>query len=445
MLSRWWWIPSAFVSLSLLLLFLMPIVVEGRVRKLRGELAYGSEHARVLLNDLEASFASELVVRNRRLEFPETPAASTRAQFEADEAGLRVAVRDISPDAVAHFNNLSSLLREWSRSRHDPGADESAAGLAIIAAAEGLDSVLTTVSDARREEVRGLERINLISAAVLAPVALLAMLSVTWSGRRVLRFARVAEQERAEVVRTANARAALLRGVTHDVKNPLGAAAGYAQLLEEGVVGPLSAPQVDMLHRIRRLVNTSVQTVTDLLELARADGELHIDYSAIDLASIVAEAVEDHRGMAQEHGVTIQMTARTAQVVTDPSRVRQVLANLLSNAIKYTPSGGDVRVSIVGQSENNGSSAGEVGVEVRDTGRGIPRELRDHIFEEFFRVRTDVPSENGNGLGLAISRRIARLLGGDVTFADGDGRGSVFTLWLAASRGGATAHRGHGR
>ncbi|MEP6494564.1 MAG: HAMP domain-containing sensor histidine kinase [bacterium] len=432
------------MSLSLLLLFLTPIVVEGRVRQLRSALAYGSEHARVLLNDLEASFASELVVRNRRLEFPETPAASSPGQLDSDEAGLSAAVRDISPDAVAHFNALSSLLRDWSAAHHE-GADSTTQGLKIIAAAEGLDSVLTTVSDARRDQVRGLERINLISAAVLAPVALIAMLIVTWSGRRVLRFARLADQERAEVIRAANARASLLRGVTHDVKNPLGAAAGYAQLLEDGVVGPLSGSQIDMLQRIRRLVNTSVQTVTDLLELARADGELHIDYTATDLARVVTEAVEDHRGMARERGVTIDVTAPIAQVVTDPSRVRQVLANLLSNAIKYTPSGGSVWVSIIERNDANAPATGVVGVEVRDTGRGIPREMRSRIFEEFFRVRTDEQSENGNGLGLAISRRIARLLGGDVTFADGDGRGSVFTLWLAASRGGVTAHRGNGR
>jgi two-component system OmpR family sensor kinase len=125
--------------------------------------------------------------------------------------------------------------------------------------------------------------------------------------------------------------------------------------------------------------------------------------------------------------------------------VRQVLANLLSNAIKYTPAGGDVSVSIIRRSGANAPSGRDIGVEVRDTGRGIPSELRNHVFEEFFRVRTGAASENGNGLGLAISRRIARLLGGDVTFADGDGRGSVFTLWLAASRGGAIAYRGNGR
>jgi signal transduction histidine kinase len=84
--------------------------------------------------------------------------------------------------------------------------------------------------------------------------------------------------------------------------------------------------------------------------------------------------------------------------------------------------------------ERRPARAGRVGVEVRDTGPGIPPDLRARVFEEFFRVRPSGYGANGNGLGLAISRRIARLLGGDVTYADNVGGGSVFTLWLRQSR-----------
>jgi signal transduction histidine kinase len=255
-----------------------------------------------------------------------------------------------------------------------------------------------------------------------------------WSGRRVLRFARVAERERAQVIRAAEARAALLRGVTHDVKNPLGAAAGYAQLLEESVVGPLTDPQRGMVKRIHRLVDMSVQTVSDLLELARADGgELPLEYAETDLASIVNEVIEDHRAMAQEHGLSICPATDATPLVTDPLRVQQVLANLLSNAIKYTPRDGTIHVRIV-RSAPVRARTDRVGVEVRDSGPGIPADLRGRLFEEFFRVRGPGSTINGNGLGLAISRRIARLLGGDVTYADNDGGGSIFTLWLPQSR-----------
>jgi signal transduction histidine kinase len=73
---------------------------------------------------------------------------------------------------------------------------------------------------------------------------------------------------------------------------------------------------------------------------------------------------------------------------------------------------------------------GRIGVEIRDTGRGIPSELRRHLFEEFFRVHSEDEAISGNGLGLAMSRRLARLLGGDVTYAPNEPTGSVFTLWL---------------
>lgn len=120
--------------------------------------------------------------------------------------------------------------------------------------------------------------------------------------------------------------------------------------------------------------------------------------------------------------------------MTDPLRVRQVLANLVTNAIKYTPSGGHVRVSIV--NSQRATDRGKVaGVEVRDTGPGIPSDLHEKVFEEFFRVpNAGVRATIGNGLGLAISRRIARLLGGEVTVADADGGGVVFTLWFPSSR-----------
>lgn len=430
MLGTWWWAPSAFVILSLLALLVTPIVVDARVRVLRTQYTDGAERARVLLNDLEASFASQLLLRSRPLAPGDTSLVRARAELEDDEAGLRAATRDLGPSAMARLNELSAHLHYWDASPHDGTSESARGGLDLLATAEQLDTELTAIGAAQRTEIRRLERLNVLYAAILAPIALVAMGAVMWSGRRVLRFARVAERERAQVVRAAEARSALLRGVTHDLKNPLGAAAGYAQLLEESVVGPLSEPQLGMVRRIHRLVHMSVQTVTDLLELARADGgDLPLEYAEVDLATIVADLVEDHRGMAQEHGLTLCAKTEPTRIVTDPLRVQQVLANLLSNAIKYTPRDGSIRVRIV-RDEQVTRQGDRVGVEVRDTGPGIPADLRARVFDEFFRVRGSGISTNGNGLGLAISRRIARLLGGDVVYADNDGGGSVFTLWL---------------
>ena len=115
-------------------------------------------------------------------------------------------------------------------------------------------------------------------------------------------------------------------------------------------------------------------------------------------------------------------------VVSDPARVRQVLANLLSNAIKYTPAGG--RVTVRARTRTDGAPApGEwIAAEVVDTGRGIPPEQQRQLFQEF--TRFDSASAEGAGIGLAISQRIAEALGGRITVESQVGAGSTFTLWL---------------
>jgi len=430
MLTPRWWVPSAFAILALVLLLAVPAIVDRRIGKVRGELVLASESARVVVNDLEASFASQILVRNSALSPGEIPAFATRAKLDADNAELRTDVRRIGPEAMARYNDLSDRLNKWDASTHAGNTPTALQGLALLASAERLDSLLTTMAAERRVAVRRLERIDVITPAILSPIALIAIFIVMWAGRRTLHLARVAEEERAHVVRASEARAALLRGVTHDVKNPLGAAAGYAELLKEGIVGPVPPRQLEMVRHIHRLVQTAVQTISDLLELARTDGDLQIEFGTSDLGQIVAEIVVDHEGMAREHGVDITASAPPTPIVTDPLRVRQILANLVSNAIKYTPSGGHVRVSVI-HSRRAAELGDVVGVEVRDTGAGVPPELREKVFEEFFRgPGKDARVVNGNGLGLAISRRIARLLGGDVTVAEADGGGAVFTLWF---------------
>ena len=317
--------------------------------------------------------------------------------------------------------------------RHDRSAATAQDGLDLLGAAERLDSALAVASEARRVEVEKLERYFVLAPSVLAPIALIAIAIVVWSGQRMRQFAELAQEEREQVLRAVDARAALLRGVTHDVKNPLGAAAGYAQLLEEGLAGPLEPAQIKMVRKIHSLVQTAVQTVTDLLELARADSKLQIEYAQCDLAALLESVVDDHEGIARAKQIELSVTASCTPIVTDPLRVRQILTNLLSNAIKYSPHGARVELKLV-TSEGVDRVTDSVGVEVRDAGPGIPVELQSKIFQEFFRVRSGDGAPNGNGLGLAISRRIARLLGGDVRYIEAENGGAVFTLWLPAKR-----------
>jgi two-component system OmpR family sensor kinase len=139
--------------------------------------------------------------------------------------------------------------------------------------------------------------------------------------------------------------------------------------------------------------------------------------------------VEEHRAAAEAAGLALVNADGGSQtiLVTDPARVAQVLGNLLSNAIKYTPAGGRIEVTTELAGGRAGDDGARLAIHVADDGPGIPTGKREEIFGEFTRLATvDKP---GAGLGLSIARRVARLLGGDVTVSGGQG-GARFTLWL---------------
>ena len=233
------------------------------------------------------------------------------------------------------------------------------------------------------------------------------------------------------------ARARLIRGVTHDVKNPLGAADGFAQLLEMELTATLTPDQEKLVAGVRRGIQSALAIITDLLDLSRAQGGgLILDRTPFDLTTLATEAVEDQRGAAEVAGHKLafeqRLSAARAEttVQSDSARVRQVLGNLLTNAIKYTPTPGSITVWTEVALDGDPSRPGPwIAAHVRDSGPGIPVAERENIFAEFHRLRTRSRSD-GHGLGLAISRRIARLLGGELTVGGEVGEGATFSLWL---------------
>jgi signal transduction histidine kinase len=251
---------------------------------------------------------------------------------------------------------------------------------------------------------------------------------------RKLQLLEESERRREELTRLSASRARLMRGFTHDVKNPLGAADAHAQMLQNGILGELSRKQRDSVWRIRTLIQTSLRLIQDLMELARAEaGEIEIQREQADVASIAREVAEDFRAQAVAGGLVLEARPPTPVFAeTDGTRVRQILGNLVSNAVKYTRAG-SVTVVARTRTDGRGIPSGEwITVTVSDTGPGIPEEKRERIFQEF--TRLDPAAKPGAGVGLAISRRIARLLGGDVTVESEIGRGSAFTLWVPVSR-----------
>ena len=236
---------------------------------------------------------------------------------------------------------------------------------------------------------------------------------------------------REQLTRVIKSRSRLMRGFSHDVKNPLGAADGYAELLTAGIYGELSAEQRESVTRIRRSLHSALDLIDDLHEMARAEtGNIQLALKMFDLADIVRRCGEEYRAAAEASGLTLTVDVPGTPFIieTDLVRVRQIISNLLSNAIKYTDRG-SIELHV------HDEPAGEAGqherwalIEVRDTGRGIEPDKWDAIFEEF--VRLGASEKSGAGLGLAVSQRLAMALGGRISVRSEVARGSTFTLRL---------------
>jgi len=241
-----------------------------------------------------------------------------------------------------------------------------------------------------------------------------------------------ARYRREELERITESRARLMRGFSHDVKNPLGAADGYLQLLEAGIMGELSDAQKESIAKARRSIGTALGLIQDLLAIARAEtGDIEISPAPTDVHAVVVDAADTYRAQAEARGLslTIETPAEIPPIRSDAGRIRQVLGNLLSNAVKYTDAG---RITVRSTVRENGDAPGPgrwVAIDVADTGPGIPESQLATIFSEFGRAG-QAGEKHGTGIGLAMAMRIARALDGTITVRSQVGRGSTFTLWL---------------
>jgi signal transduction histidine kinase len=236
---------------------------------------------------------------------------------------------------------------------------------------------------------------------------------------------------RDELERVMKSRDRLMRGFSHDVKNPLGAADGYADLLDSGIYGELQPEQKSSVQRIRRSIRRALDLIDDLHELARAEsGSIVFRHELVDIGDLVRASGEEYRGAADAAGLplTVDVADDIPLVETDGVRIRQIVGNLLSNAIKYTRTGAvTVHVrkypAVVVRKTRRW-----IDIEVTDSGEGIPADKQEQIFEEFSRL--DTSGRPGAGLGLAISKRLAEALGGQIMVNSEVGCGSTFTLRL---------------
>jgi hypothetical protein len=237
--------------------------------------------------------------------------------------------------------------------------------------------------------------------------------------------------------------------MSHELRTPLNAVIGYAELLQLGIPGALTEDQRTQVTRILTSARHLLGLVNELLDLGQVDaGRLSVQSSVARVGRAVEAALALVQPIAEARGVSVATRPRgDADVMyeADEDRVRQILVNLLTNAVKFTEAGGVVTVEC-GAAKQPDPEARLRGagpwayVRVEDTGVGIPPAQISAIFDPFVQVDTGrTRPRDGSGLGLTISRRLARLLKGDVSVRSEVGKGSVFTLWLPAATAAAQA------
>ncbi len=220
-------------------------------------------------------------------------------------------------------------------------------------------------------------------------------------------------------------RATFLATVSHELRSPLNAILGFADILQSEVDGPLHGESREEVAIIKQSGLHLLALINDILELsAIASGQLRLSRAEVELAPIVDEVLKEAAGLRGDKPVELRVERLSDRVVAyaDGRRVRQILGNLVGNAVKFTPRG-EVVVQL-------SSDAYYATVRVRDTGPGIRPEEREAIFDEYRQGGDRRARRRGTGLGLAIARRLAMMHGGSVRLESELGTGSSFLLKL---------------
>jgi ammonium transporter len=233
------------------------------------------------------------------------------------------------------------------------------------------------------------------------------------------------EMARDAAMEAAAAKSHFLANMSHELRTPLNAIIGFTRIVSRNSEA-LPERQVDNLSKVLVSAENLLALIDEILDLSRIEaGELTLDVSETDVTEVLREVTDSLEPLVDRPRVQLVVDTDTGlpRVVTDQDRLKQILLNLLSNAVKYTDEG-TIAVRAV-------AVDGRLRIDVSDTGVGIPAEELGKIFDEFHQADGAIsPSRPGTGLGLTISRRLARTLGGDVTVASTPGLGSTFTLDL---------------
>ncbi|GAM98658.1 chemotaxis protein methyltransferase CheR [alpha proteobacterium U9-1i] len=233
------------------------------------------------------------------------------------------------------------------------------------------------------------------------------------------------------------AKSIFLANMSHELRTPLNAVIGYAEIIEEDLASGETDRSADDLGKIRNAAGHLLSLINEVLDLSRIEaGKIELNTSDFGLQALLKNALDTVAPLAAKNGVRCGLTLApgVTQLHADETRVRQCVLNLLSNAVKFTHQG---NVSIVARPCRIGGADG-VAIAVRDSGQGISAESLARLFQPFVQAdNSKTRAHDGAGLGLVITRRLARAMGGDVVAKSELGRGSEFTLYLPLDARGA--------
>ncbi|PYO48191.1 MAG: hypothetical protein DMD72_08085 [Gemmatimonadetes bacterium] len=224
-----------------------------------------------------------------------------------------------------------------------------------------------------------------------------------------------------------NAKTVFLRGMSHELRTPLNAISGYTEILEMGLRGPVNPDQARDLGRIKRAAAYLLRLINDVLTVSRLEGARPLNLVRLPVSPVLGEVEGLCALQARSKGIELTVSRPESEmfITADAERFQQILLNLTTNAIKFTGRGGRIGIAC----ESDGTTAR---FRVRDTGVGIrPLDL-DRVFEPFVQIDRHLTSatQQGVGLGLSISRDLARAMNGDLTLESEEQKGSTFALML---------------